>query len=171
LAPYATAGSLDVYCNATLAAGLSKADCLPRIPTQQAGALMPPSPKPDPIQQRLAAIEQQLQTLQRSQHQATLTITRQLEAFIQLHSLIGPIPGLLHSWPVSADFALHMLRLLLAQPPELVIEFGSGTSTALLLQALALANPHCTGSAQGAPVPPKCSRLSTWPTTTSSPLS
>jgi hypothetical protein len=111
---------------------------------------MPPSPKPDPIQQRLAAIEQQLQALQRSQNQATLTITRQLEAFIQLHSLIGPIPGLLHSWPVSADFALHMLRLLLAQPPELVLEFGSGTSTALLLQALALANPHCTGSAQGA---------------------
>jgi hypothetical protein len=111
---------------------------------------MPPTPQPDPIQQRLAAIEQQLQALQRSQKQATLTITRQLEAFIQLHSLIGPIPGLLHSWPVSADFALHMLRLLLAQPPELVLEFGSGTSTALLLQGLALAFPQATGSAQGA---------------------
>jgi exonuclease SbcC len=111
---------------------------------------MPPSPQPGPIQQHLAAIENQLQALQYSQKQSTLTITRQLEAFIQLHSLIGPIPGLLHSWPVSADFALHMLQLLLALSPELVIEFGSGTSTALLLQGLALANPHCTGSAQGA---------------------
>ena len=48
---------------------------------------------------------------------------------------------------MSADFALHMLQLLLAQPPELVLEFGSGTSTALLLQGLALAFTHCTGSA------------------------
>jgi len=42
---------------------------------------------------------------------------------------------------------MHMLQLLLAQPPELVLEFGSGTSTALLLQGLALAFPHCTCSA------------------------
>ncbi len=110
---------------------------------------MPPAPKPDPIEQRLATIEQQLQALQRSHKHTALTITRQLEAFIQLHSLIGPIPGLLHSWPVSADFALHMLQLLLGQPPELVIEFGSGTSTFLLLQGLALAYPRATGSAQG----------------------
>jgi hypothetical protein len=60
------------------------------------------------------------------------------------------VPGLLHGWPVSADFALHMLQLLLAQPPELVLEFGSGTSSYLLLQGLAQAFPHCTGSAQGA---------------------
>jgi len=60
------------------------------------------------------------------------------------------VPGLLHGWPVSADFALHMLQLVLSQPPELVIEFGSGTSTHLLLQGLAVAFPQATGSAQGA---------------------
>ncbi len=71
-----------------------------------------------------------------------LTITRQLEAFIQLRNLIGPIPGQLHGWPISADFALHMLHQLLAELPELVIEWGSGTSTFLLLQALAQAYPQ-----------------------------
>jgi hypothetical protein len=105
---------------------------------------------PDALRQQLAAIELRLQTIEQAQRNAALTITRQLEAFIQLHSLIGPVPGLLHGWPVSADFALHMLQLLLSQPPELVIEFGSGTSTHLLLQGLALAFPQATGSAQGA---------------------
>jgi hypothetical protein len=35
-----------------------------------------------------------------------------------------------------------MLHQLLAEPPELVIEWGSGTSTFLLLQALAQAYPQ-----------------------------
>ena len=77
---------------------MSKADCSPRFPSPANRCADAPSPKPDPIKQRLAAIEQQLQALQRSQTQATLTITRQLEAFIQLHSLIGPFPGLLPGW-------------------------------------------------------------------------
>ena len=94
---------------------------------------------PDPLLQRLGAIEQRLQAIERAQRNAVLTITRQLEGFIQLRNLIGPIPGQLHGWPISADFALHMLHQLLAEPPELVIEWGSGTSTFLLLQALALA--------------------------------
>lgn len=105
---------------------------------------------PNALEQQLAAMERRLQAIEQAQRNATIAITRQLEAFIQLHSLIGPIPGLLHGWPVSADFALHMLQVLLSQPPELVIEFGSGTSTVLLMQGLALAFPQATGSAQGA---------------------
>ena len=111
---------------------------------------MPAPTDPAALQQQLKAIEQRLQAIERAQQNSAVTITRQLEAFIQLHSLIGPVPGLLHGWPVSADFALHMLQLLMSQPPELVIEFGSGTSTHLLLQGLALAFPQSTGSAQGA---------------------
>ena len=111
---------------------------------------MAPPTDPNALQQQLAAVERRLQAIEVAQRNAIVTITRQLEAFIQLHSLIGPVPGLLHGWPVSADFALHMLQLLLAEPPELVIEFGSGTSTHLLLQGLALAFPQATGSAQGA---------------------
>jgi len=111
---------------------------------------MPPTNPPDPLLQRLGAIEQRLQAIERAQGNAVLTVARQLEAFIRLRNLIGPIPGQLHGWPISADFALNMLQLLLAEPPELVIEFGSGTSTFLLLQALALAYPQRSGSAQGA---------------------
>jgi DNA repair protein SbcC/Rad50 len=111
---------------------------------------MPAPTDPDALQQQLAAVEQRLQGIELAQRNAAVTITRQLEAFIQLHSLIGQVPGLLHGWPVSADFGLHMLQLLLCQPPELVIEFGSGTSSYLLLQGLAQAFPHCTGSSQGA---------------------
>ena len=111
---------------------------------------MPARANPNALVQQPAAIEERLQAIEQVQRRSTLTITRQLEAFIQLRSLIGPIPGMLHGWPVSADFALHMLQLLLAQPPELVLEFGSGTSSCLLLQGLAQAFPHCTGSAQGA---------------------
>ncbi len=111
---------------------------------------MPSTSLPDPLLQRLGAIEQRLQAIEQSKRNATLTITRQLEAFIQLHTLIGSIPGQLHGWPISADFALRMLHQLLAEPPELVIEFGSGTSTYLLLQGLALAYPQRSGSAQGA---------------------
>jgi hypothetical protein len=104
---------------------------------------------PDPLLQRLGAIERRLQAIEQAKRNATLTITRQMEAFIQLHTLIGPIPGQLHGWPISADFALHMLHQLLAEPPELVIEFGSGTSTFLLLQGLARAYPQRSGSVQG----------------------
>lgn len=104
----------------------------------------------DPILQHLGAIEERLKAIERAQESATITITRQLEAFIQLHSLIGPIPGQLHGWPISADFALHMLELLIAEPPELVIEFGSGTSTYLLLQGLAHAYPKRSGHAKEA---------------------
>jgi hypothetical protein len=105
---------------------------------------MPSTNPPDPLLQRLGAIEERLQAIEPAQGNAVLTITRQLEAFIQLRNLIGPIPGQLHGWPISADFALHMLHQLLAEPPELVIEWGSGTSTFLLLQALAQAYPQRT---------------------------
>lgn len=111
---------------------------------------MPSTSSPGTLLQQLSAIEQRLQAIEQVQRNATLTITRQLEAFIQLQTLIGPIPGQLHGWPISADFALHMLQRLLAEPPELVIEFGSGTSTFLLLQGLAQAYPQRSGSAQGA---------------------
>ena len=111
---------------------------------------MPSTSSSDLLLQRLGTIEQRLQAIEQAQRQATFTITRQLEALIQLRSLIGPIPGQLHGWPISADFALHTLQLLMAEPPELVIEFGSGTSTFLLLQGLAQAYPQRSGNAQGA---------------------
>ena len=104
----------------------------------------------DLLLQRVDAIEQRLKSIERAQRSSIVTITRQLEAFVQLHTLIGPIPGSLHGWPISADFGLCILQCLLDEPPELVIEYGSGTSTFLLLRGLAKAYPNCSGSYQGA---------------------
>jgi len=50
---------------------------------------MPAPTDPDGLQQQLKAIEQRLQAIERAQQNSAVTITRQLEAFIQLHSLIG----------------------------------------------------------------------------------
>ena len=61
---------------------------------------------------------------------------RQLEAFHQLHSLIGDIPNSLHGWPVSPDFGLHLVRKIRDDDYDLIIEFGSGVSTFLELKAL-----------------------------------
>lgn len=63
---------------------------------------------------------------------------KQVEAFANLlHFLSGgvPVPSL-HGWPVSADFALLMVRLIDAGDFDAVVEFGSGTSTVLIAHAL-----------------------------------
>lgn len=104
---------------------------------------------PNSLLQRLDVIDQRLQAIEKDQRNTMLIITRQLEAFIELHCLIGPLSGQLHGWPISADFALHMVQTLFHEPPELVIEFGSGTSTFLLLQGLAQAYPQRSGKGQG----------------------
>jgi hypothetical protein len=91
-----------------------------------------PSPALQPLLQRLDAIEQRLE-------RQSLRVMRQLEAFVQLHASLGPIPAPLHGWAISADLALLLLRLIEAEPPDLVLEFGSGVSTYVLLAALARA--------------------------------
>ncbi len=71
----------------------------------------------------------------------SLNVIRQLECFYQLHSLVGDIPGDLHGWPLSADISLFLVRLVLKNKYSLVIEFGSGTSSFILLEALSRAFP------------------------------
>ena len=62
--------------------------------------------------------------------------TKQLEAHQSLRALIGDIPAPLHGWPISPDFALLLVRLIRDRHYDLIIEFGSGTSTLLSLRAL-----------------------------------
>jgi hypothetical protein len=97
--------------------------------------------------QRLDSLEQQLE---RRLERASLAVMRQLEAFLQLHSSLGPIPAPLHGWAISADLALLLLRRIEADPPDLVLEFGSGVSTWVLLASLARLGE---GSAQEADEP------------------
>ena len=65
--------------------------------------------------------------------------TRQLEAFLAVQSYFagGPLLGDMHGWPISPDFALYLIELLEFNDYDLVIEFGSGTSTVLMARTLA----------------------------------
>lgn len=68
-----------------------------------------------------------------------LNATQQLEAFIGIQSFLQHgerLPGM-HGWPVSPDFALYLIELLDSNDYDLVLEFGSGTSTVLMAKTLA----------------------------------
>jgi hypothetical protein len=68
-----------------------------------------------------------------------LNATKQLEAFLNVQSALSGgdlIPGL-HGWPISPDLAAYLIELIRANDYDLVIEFGSGTSTVVMAKALA----------------------------------
>lgn len=75
---------------------------------------------------------------------------RQLQSFVgmQEYFATGVLPAFnseAHSWPISADFALCLMRQLVLKPYDLVIEFGSGMSTVIVAKSLALmADRHGT---------------------------
>lgn len=65
---------------------------------------------------------------------------KQLEAFSNLRSILDGRPRLpeMHGWPISPDFALVIFDLVATSHYDLVVEFGSGSSTALLAKAICL---------------------------------
>lgn len=67
-----------------------------------------------------------------------LNATKQLEAFVNLQGYLakGVVVPEMHGWPVSPDFALLLVQMLEATDYDLVIEFGSGSSTALMATVL-----------------------------------
>ncbi|MFY8148352.1 MAG: hypothetical protein ACOVNL_03935 [Prochlorococcaceae cyanobacterium] len=98
--------------------------------------------QPDPasgLEEFQVVLLDRLDKLERKLDRLSLNGIRQMEAFIQLHAMLGPIPAPLHGWAISADLALLLVRLIQEQPPDLVVEFGSGVSTYVLLAALARA--------------------------------
>jgi len=88
--------------------------------------------------------------LDQSLRAALATSTRQVESYLGLQALLtgGQQLPLLHGWAVSADFALHQVQRATEGRFDLIIEFGSGSST--LLTAMALSRRHQAGAA----VPP-----------------
>jgi hypothetical protein len=62
---------------------------------------------------------------------------KQLEAFQRIRDFLGTVDGLgdFHGWPISPDIGLFLLERMREQHYDLIIEFGSGTSTALFAQA------------------------------------
>jgi hypothetical protein len=73
-----------------------------------------------------------------------LNSTKQIEAFLEIQEYFrsGNLVGELHGWPISPDFALLLVNMLAEIEYDLVIEFGSGTSTALIAKSLAVINPR-----------------------------
>ena len=65
--------------------------------------------------------------------------TKQLENYIaiQHYMTMGKKLPAFHGWPISPDFGLLLIDLIEQYQYDLVVEFGSGTSTVLIAQALA----------------------------------
>lgn len=68
-----------------------------------------------------------------------LNATKQLESYLSiLHYMQSDeLIGDMHNWPISPDFALFLIRQLEINDYDLVIEFGSGTSTVIMAKTLA----------------------------------
>jgi hypothetical protein len=79
-----------------------------------------------------------------------LNATKQLEAFIEVRDHLGTddLIGDLHGWPISPDLALYLVQLIETNDYDVVIEFGSGTSTVLIARALAKCASRRHGKAQ-----------------------
>lgn len=86
-------------------------------------------------QDRLQNMERRL--TQQIDYAAT-NLIRQIESFIGLDAYMNGrfMLPMLHGWPVSADFAMEMLRLIETNDYDLIVEFGSGASTLLMAGAL-----------------------------------
>lgn len=65
--------------------------------------------------------------------------SKQLEAFFSIQSYFesDQVMGGFHGWSISPDLALYLIQQLEARTYDLVIEFGSGTSTQLIGKTLA----------------------------------
>ncbi|WP_214000006.1 hypothetical protein [Arsukibacterium sp.] len=63
---------------------------------------------------------------------------KQLEAFMGIQSYLekGIKPLSFHGWPISPDIGLYIAGLIDANNYDVIIEFGSGTSTVLMAKAL-----------------------------------
>lgn len=63
---------------------------------------------------------------------------KQVEAFIGVQNYLekGIKPLSFHGWPISPDIGLHIAGLIDSNNYDVIIEFGSGTSTVLMAKAL-----------------------------------
>lgn len=76
--------------------------------------------------------------LERSVAKEIFKATKQIESVLELQNYLnnGEMIGDFHGWPISPDFALYMVRILEREAYNLIVEFGSGTSTVLIAKSL-----------------------------------
>lgn len=68
----------------------------------------------------------------------TRNITKQMEAYWRIQAVLNnqlSAPSM-HGWPISADFAVLLIDTIKYESFDYIIEFGSGTSTFIICQAL-----------------------------------
>ncbi len=109
------------------------------------------------VQTTLPALDQSLKTLgtettkQSAEAEARLrndlkkglaNAVKQMESFIGIQNYLatGDLIAEFHGWPISPDIGLFLLEKVRQKNYDLIIEFGSGTSTVLFARALQLAN-------------------------------
>jgi hypothetical protein len=70
--------------------------------------------------------------------------SKQVESFISLNKYINQheIPLSFHGWPISPDIGLTLVNYIENEDVDIVLEFGSGTSSVLFARAFRLANPE-----------------------------
>ncbi len=85
------------------------------------------------------ALLQARKALESDLKREVLGSTKQIEAFLGLQNYFntGDLPVEMHGWPISPDFGLYLIERLETNNYNLVIEFGSGTSTVVIAKALA----------------------------------
>jgi hypothetical protein len=99
------------------------------------------------IKKQSQAMDKVRDTLTKSIKTEVTNATKQLEAFFGIKSYFetGEVIGELHGWPISPDLGLYLIKQIEATPYDLVIEFGSGTSTQLIAKTLeVIAQRHPT---------------------------
>lgn len=91
------------------------------------------------IKQQNAEMNKLRQSLEHTVKSEVLNAAQQLEAFMGVQNFINHgerLPGM-HGWPISPDFALYLIELIDGNDYDLVLEFGSGTSTVIIAKTLA----------------------------------
>jgi len=91
------------------------------------------------IKKQNADLTSMRESLENTIKKEMLNGAQQLEAFMGIQNFLNHgerLPGM-HGWPISPDFALYLIELVDSNDYDLILEFGSGTSTVLIAKALA----------------------------------
>lgn len=105
----------------------------------------------DQVKQQTQALAQVRRQLEHTVRTEVINATKQIEAFASVQTYLagGELVPAMHGWPISPDFAQLLISQIEAGGHDLVIEFGSGTSTRLIAQVLAR-RQSAPGAVQGA---------------------
>lgn len=97
-------------------------------------------------QQGLKDVEKQLRA---SFDKSLANSVKQIESFISIQNYLSSGEGLsnFHGWPISPDIGLFLIEQIRERRHDLIIEFGSGTSTALFARTLKISRPKAVASA------------------------